>query len=92
VRAKAQVTDMGPQCGRQGVERDDQGGGECVSGKNDTVQPVPEGHWYSAGEGLLGPQLRRQLGLLSNRIGANFTKFDLLFSNRTYIKVRFAAN
>jgi hypothetical protein len=32
------------------------------------------------------------LGLLSNRIGANFTKFDLLFSNQTYTKVRFAAN
>jgi len=35
---------------------------------------------------------RLGVGLLSNRIGANFTKFDSLFSNRTYTKVRFAAN
>jgi hypothetical protein len=32
------------------------------------------------------------LGLLSNRIGANFRRFDSLLSDRIYIEVRFVAN
>jgi len=36
--------------------------------------------------------LLRPLGLLSNRIGANFAKFDSTVSNRTYLEVRFVAN